>query len=261
MILVRMKPNYSVQNHFPLLNLTPQNLRANIMVKENLFLKDTLRDIPLFSELEIGQLREITEISMLKKTPKNRIIFLEGDPYVGFYIVLKGSVKVFKSSVEGKEVILHIIKPPFPFADVPLFEGGDYPASAQALEESVLLFIPKNDFIELLQKNPSLSLKIIAGFAKRLKKMSVQIEEMTLKEVTNRLAKYLYDEINKNGNQDLPEPFLKLTVSKTTIASLLGTVTETLSRTLKKLQNEKIIRVNGKTIFVSDYARLKELAK
>ncbi len=231
------------------------------MLKENLFTKDTLRDIPLFSALEIEQLREISKISKLKNISKNKIIFLEGDSYLGFYIVLKGSIKVFKSSEEGKEVILHIIKPPFPFADVPLFEGGNYPASAQALEDSIVLFIPKNDFIDLLGKNPSLSLKIIAGFAKRLKKMSIQIEEMTLKEVTNRLAKYLFDEIKKNGTQNLPEHFIKLTISKTTIASLLGTVTETLSRTFKKLQDEKILRVNGKTIFILDFERLKELVR
>ena len=223
--------------------------------------RESLKDIPLFSELNIEQIRQITSISSLEKHPKNNIIFLEGNQYRGFYIMLKGSVKIYKTSPEGKEVILHIIKPPYPFADVPLFEGGSYPANAQALEDSTILFIPKNEFMELILKNPTVSLKISAGFAKRLRLMSKQMEDITLKEVSNRLAKYILDEVKRTGTDRLPEPFVKLTISKSTIASLLGTITETLSRTFKKLQNENIIRMDGKKIFVSDLSRLKELAK
>ena len=119
--------------------------------------KETLRDVPLFSEMDISHLREISEISRIEQFKKNQHIFLENDPYRGFYIVLKGSVKVYRISAEAKEYILHLRKPPQPFADVPLFEeGGDYPANAQALEDSLLLFIPKNEFTELIRKNPSM---------------------------------------------------------------------------------------------------------
>lgn len=228
---------------------------------EQILRKETLKDIPLFSELDIEQLRQITSISSLEKRRKNDILFLEQDEYRGFYIMLKGSVKIYKSSPEGKEVILHIIKPPYPFADVPLFEGGKYPANAQALEDSVILFIPKNEFMELILKNPLICLKISAGFAKRLRLMSRQMEDLTLKEVSNRLAKYIMDEVKRTGTEYLPEPFVKLTITKSTLASLLGTITETLSRTFKKMQNENIIRMDGKKIFVSNLSRLKDLAK
>ncbi len=225
------------------------------------FKKNTLQDVPLFSELNVAQLREISEICSLKQFKKNQHIFLENDNYRGFYIVLKGSVKIYRISNEGKEYILHLRKPPQPFADVPLFEGGNYPANAQTLEDSILLFIPKNEFIELIGKNPSIALGMLAGFAKRMRKLSDKIEEISTKEVSNRLARFIFEEIEKNDSIKLEEPFLRLTISKSTVASYLGTITETLSRTFKKLQDENIITMNGKKIFVKDLKKLKQLAK
>ena len=224
--------------------------------------KVTLRDVPLFSELEISHLREISEISRIEQFKKNRHIFLENDDYRGFYIVLKGSVKVYRISSEGKEYILHLRKPPQPFADVPLFEeGGNYPANAQALDDSLLLFIPKEGFTELIRKNPSIALKMLAGFAKRMRNMTNKMEEISTKEVSNRLARFILEEIKKNNSIKLPEPFLRLTISKSTVATYLGTITETLSRTFKKLHNENIIVVNGKKIFVKDLKKLRQLCK
>ena len=102
---------------------------------------------------------------------------------------------------------------------------------------------------------------MLAGFAKRLKAMVNQVEDLTSKEIPNRLAKYILKEIKTAGTEKLAEPFVKLSVPKTTIAAYLGTITETLSRSLKKLQDEGVIRVNGKSIFVNDIKRLKDLAK
>jgi len=223
--------------------------------------KETLRKIPLFSELSIEQLREISTISTIKKYPKNKIIFLEGDYYRGFFILLKGAVKIFKVSSEGKESVFHIVKPLSVFADIPLFEGSNYPINAQTIKESMMIFIPKEGFMELLKMNPNISLKMLAGFAKRLKALVNQVEDLSTKEIKNRLAKYLIKEIEISGTQNLAEPFIKLSLPKSTIASYIGTITETLSRSLKKLQDEDIIRVSGKKIFVNDLKRLKELAR
>lgn len=223
--------------------------------------KDTLQNIPLFSELSIEQLRKISSFSKLKSFDKHDRIFNEDEFYLGFYILLKGSVKVFKLSRNGKESVLHIIRPLTAFADIPLFEGGNYPVSAEALEESLTLFIPKEKFLELIYTEPDISLKMLAGFAKRLKSLINQLEDISSKEVPARLAKYLLNEIKTAGMEKTPEPFVKLTIPKLTIAAYIGTITETLSRAFKKLQDEGIIRVNGKKIFVKDLNGLKELAK
>lgn len=223
--------------------------------------KETLRDVPLFSELDISQLREIFEISRIEQYKKHQHIFLENDPYLGFYIVLKGNVKIYRTSIDGKDYILHLRKPPQPFADVPLFEGGNYPANAQTLEDSLLLFIPKDEFTELIRKNPGIPLKMLAGFAKRMRDMTKKMEEISTKEVSNRLARFILEEIKRNGSIKLEEPFLRLTISKADVASYLGTITETLSRTFKKLHDDNIITVNGKKIFVKNLRKLKHLAR
>lgn len=223
--------------------------------------KDSLRKIPLFSELSIKHLRQITSVSKLKRFLKHEILFKEDDYYTGFYILLKGVIKVYKISNAGKESIVHIIRPFNVFADIPLFEGGNYPVNAEALKESLALFIPKEKFLFLIKENSDLCLKMLAGFAKRLKSLVNQLEDLTSKEIPNRLAKYILKEIKSAGTDKLPEPFVKLSVPKSTIAAYLGTITETLSRTFKKLQNEGIIKVSGKKIFVTDPKRLRELAK
>ncbi|MBK9097426.1 MAG: Crp/Fnr family transcriptional regulator [bacterium] len=221
----------------------------------------TLRDIPLFSELSIQQLRSLTSVSKLKHFSKHTILFREGDFYTGFYVLLKGVIKVFKVNPQGKESVVHIVRPFGAFADIPLFEGGNYPVDAEAIEDSLALFVPKEGFLDLISKEPEISLKMLAGFAKRLKALVNQLEDISSKEVPNRLAKYLLQRVTASGTENLPEPFIKLIVPKSTIAAYLGTVTETLSRTLRKFQNENIIRVIGKKIFVIDMKRLRQLAE
>lgn len=170
-------------------------------------------------------------------------------------------VKVYKLSRDGKESVVHIVKPLNIFADIPLFEGKNYPVTAQCLEDSVVMFIPQKGFLELLESNSGVALKMLAGFAKRLKGLVEQLETISSKEVSGRLAKYLIAEIKNSGTENLPEAFIKLTIPKSVLAAYLGTITETLSRTFKKLQDEKIIRVHKKTIFISDLKKLKNLAK
>ncbi len=221
----------------------------------------SLSEIPMFSELNAKQLKLISSFSKLKVISKGENIFNEGDYYLGFYALLKGMIKVSKISNNGNESVVHIIKPINTFAEAPLFEGTNYPVSAKALEESLILLIPKEKFIDLIYKEPEISLRMLTGFAKKMRALVNQLEDISSKEVINRLAKYILDEINLSGTENISEPFIKLSVPKSTIASYLGTITETLSRTFKKLQDEKVIRVDGKKIFVCDIKRLKELSK
>ncbi len=223
-------------------------------------IEDILIKIPLFSELNPGQIKRVSSISKTATWNKNEVLFNDGDIYKGFYILLKGTVKVFKYNIHGKESVLHIVKSLSAFADVPLFEGGNYPATAQTLDKCNILFIPKDNFLSMIKEDPEISLKLISGFAKRLKEMSNKFEDFTSKEVVNRLAEYLLKEVKNCGVDKFAKPIIQLNVPKKTIAAYLGTITETLSRTLKKLQDEDIIIVKGKTITINDYSRLKKLA-
>lgn len=186
---------------------------------------------------------------------RHEIIFMEGDAYAGLYLVLSGRVKVFKTSPEGKEQIIHLLGPREPFADVPLFTGGPYPATAQALEDTRLLFIPRQAFLDLLHGNSEISLRMLGAFAKRLRQLVNLVESLSLKEVTARLARYLAEESKKTGhfNFDLP-------ISKANLAAFLGTIPETLSRSLHELENCGAISVQGKQIVIRNKQMLQELA-
>jgi CRP-like cAMP-binding protein len=223
---------------------------------------ETLRSLPLFSELSIEQMRRIFAISKAIKINKNNYVFREGDNYKGFYILLKGSVKIFRISAEGKEAVIHLLKRFDSFADVPMFEGGGvYPVNAQAIADSILILIPKTEFLNLLSSSPAVCLKMLAGFSKRMRGLTRQVAALTTTEVPERFAEYLIGEIKRSGTEKLPEPFIKLNVSKKDIASYIGTISATLSRTIRKMQTEKIIRVSGKTIFVLDLPGLKKMAQ
>jgi CRP-like cAMP-binding protein len=222
---------------------------------------DLLKRCPLFAGLNEGDLKKIRSICLLKKVRKKEIIFSEGQEARGFYVTLSGKVKIYKVSPEGKEQILHVINPPDSFAEAALFLEGIYPAFAEALSDSQLLFIPKKDFIHLIEKNPRLSLNMIASLSHFLRRFASLIEELSLKEVSSRVAKYLIDLSSKSSREEEEPPKeVDLDLSKTQLASKLGTISETLSRTLAKMKSQGIINVKRNRILILNRNALEELA-
>lgn len=213
--------------------------------------------IPIFQGLSEEELQEVRHIAVDKFYGKGRTIFLEGDDGNGFYVVADGKVKIFKVSMDGKEQILHIYGPGHPFGEVPVFSGKKFPANAQALVKSHLLFFPRPAFIDLISKNPSLSLNMLAMLSMRLRQFTVQVENLSLKEVPGRLASYLLYLSNEQGSEFL----VSLPVSKGQLASLLGTIPETLSRILAKMSGKQLIQVEGSDIHLLDLLGLKALAE
>jgi CRP/FNR family transcriptional regulator, dissimilatory nitrate respiration regulator len=218
---------------------------------------DTLSRTSLFAGMPFEQMEQVAAVAVGRICDKEQIIFTEGDAADGFYVVSKGMVKIFKSSFDGKEQILHIFGRGEPFGEVPVFTGHVFPATAQAIQKTHLLFFPKDAFVDLIQRNPSLALKMLGVLSLRLRQFTVQIENLSLKEVPGRLAAYLLHlaEHGKSGNT------VNLNISKTQLASLLGTIPETLSRILGRMQNENLIAVDGRKIELLDSEGLQELAE
>jgi CRP/FNR family transcriptional regulator, dissimilatory nitrate respiration regulator len=215
-----------------------------------------LLDIPSFRGLSEDQLKEIARIAVEKNHVKGKIIFSEGDEGNGFYIVAKGRVKVFKVSPEGKEHILHIVGPGETFGQVAVYAGRSFPASSEAIAKSHLLFIPRTAFAELISANPSLAMSMLAVLSLRLREFTVQIENLSLKEVPGRLASYL---IYLAGEQKAGD-HISLPISKGQLASLLGTIPETLSRIFTKMSSQNLIEVSGREIKLLDLTGLDDLA-
>ncbi len=229
-----------------------------------------LKNIFIFSELTGEDLETIGKFSRLKKLGKGDIIFFDTEPYLGFYIVIEGMVKIYKISKDGREHIIHLVDKYNTFAEVPLFENvGEildkdfrYPANAAAVtDDTEVLLIPHRHFIQLMETNKQLCLRMIAGFAKRLRYLNNHIENITLKDVTKRVAIYLSDELNKNKKSGLNHNTITLKISKHDLASYLGTIIETLSRTFKRMQDDEIIEVDGKSIKIISEHKLKELCE
>ncbi len=212
--------------------------------------------VPLFEGLPGQQHRELAGIALVRSYKKGEPVFFEGEQGAGFFVVLAGRVKVFKVSPEGKEQILHMFESGECFGEVAVFTGQGYPANAQSESKSSLLFFPRAGFMELIAKEPSLALNMLAILSMRLRRFAGLVENLSLKEVPGRLAAYLLylSEKEKNNNA------LKLDISKSQLAGLLGTIPETLSRILNRMNRLKLIRSDGSNITILDRAALEELA-
>jgi CRP-like cAMP-binding protein len=221
---------------------------------------DVLRRCPLFAGLKEEDLKRIRAIASLKKVEKKEMLFSDGEEARGFYVILSGKIKLYKVSAEGKEQILHIVSAPDAFAEAALFLEGSYPAFAEALTDCQLLFFPKRDFIQLIEKNPQLSINMIVTLSHYLKRFASLIEELSLKEVSSRVAKYLIDLQMKSTKEGKSPKEVELDLSKTQLALKLGTISETLSRTLAKMKAKGIIDVKKNKILILNRGTLEELA-
>jgi CRP/FNR family transcriptional regulator len=218
---------------------------------------DIISTIPLFNGLPDDQLEAIKKIAIEKQINKGEMVVSEGDEGKGFFVIAEGRVKVFKVSAEGKEQILHIFGPGQPFGEVPVFAGQRFPANAEAIEKARVLFLPRVAMVDLITANPSLALNMLAEMSRKLRLFAVQIENLSLKEMPARLASYLIHLADEQGQEEV----LTLKISKGQLASILGTIPETLSRIFAKLSGNELIRVEGKKITLLDRSGLEDLAE
>ena len=210
--------------------------------------EEIIRTTSLFEGLTESEIKAVSELIFEKKFGKGETIFFEGDEADGFHLVSSGQIKVFKMNPMGKEHILHIFGPGEPVGEVPVFSRQPFPATAEALIKSTTYYFPRSDFVALIEKNPSIALNMLAVLSRRLRQFANQIENLSLKEVPARLAGYLLYIAEEQDNSDV----VRLPVSKGQLASLLGTIPETLSRIFAKMSDEGLIRVDGRSITIVD---------
>ena len=215
----------------------------------------TLKNVPLFKGLSAGQLGALERIALRRKVAKGDMLFSQGEEAEGFYVLLSGKVKVLKLSSQGKTQILGILGPGDTVGEVPVFEGVTYPAYAQTMEDSALVFFPRERFIQVIKENPDLALGMMAILSRRLRRLTTLAESLALREVPGRLAQYLLGMKPSEGSE------LELTVKKGELAEMLGTTPETLSRAFSRLSSEKAIAVNGSKIRILDRKTLEDMAE
>ncbi len=213
-------------------------------------------DFHIFSDLTPREREAVDRITSTRRYARGETIFAEGQDGAGFFIVRTGRVKIYKLSADGKEQILHIFGPGELFAEAAAFDDHPYPANADALEDASVLFIPKRPFSDLIALNPRIALRMLGVMSRRLHHLAALIDDLSLKEVPARLARYLL-----HLRPDPPaHTVITLDITKAQLASSLGTIPETLSRGITKLTFAGLIAVDGSKITILDPDRLENLS-
>ncbi len=206
--------------------------------------------IPLFAGLDEAELASVAGRAIERHFAPEESLFWEGDRAEGLYLLVEGAVKIFKTSANGREMMLDLVTAPSSIAELPLFDGGPYPASVRAVRQATALFINKADFHTACRQNPDLPLKILAVVGRRLRTLVTVVEGITFGSVTNRLAKLLLDIADEQG-----APRISLTHQE--LASRLGTVREVVSRNLARFRVQGFVGIEGREITLLDVAGLR----
>jgi CRP-like cAMP-binding protein len=221
---------------------------------------ESLRNVPLFADLTERDLEMLADRALSKQYQPGEMVFSEGDPCEGLYVVQTGSVKIFNTSASGREQVLHIEKAGNTLAELPVFDGGSYPASTAAIDACQLLFISKKDFRALCLERPEMSLKVLKVVSLRLRQLVGIIEELSFTTVRNRLASCLLQQAREKGQRTQRGVEFELGSNNQQLAFQIGTVRELVSRNLSHFQSEGILKVEGRTIVIKDLSALEAVA-
>ena len=216
-----------------------------------------LRKTQLFAALTEKEMQALSLRVISRNFHRGEMLFSEGDACAGLFIVSSGKVRIFKTSAAGREQLLSIEEPGSSFAELPVFDGGDYPASASALEETEALFISRKDFQSFCREHPEVALKVIAVVGSRLRRLVGIIEDLSFTTVRHRLIALILRLAQAGGTPSKQGVCVELAASHQDLAAELGTVRELVSRNLSRLQAEGFLEVNGRKITVKDLAGLR----
>jgi len=216
---------------------------------------EILRKVAIFADLSEPELQFLAERAVSRDYQAGDIVFSEGEPCAGLFVVEAGALRIYKSSPSGREQVLSIEGPGSSVAELPVFDGGNYPASTSAAKPTRVLFVSKQDFYSLCLVHPKVALKVLKVVGARLRRLVGIIEELSFTTVRSRLVSFLV-RIAREGKKTPRGTEASLPASNQELASHIGTVRELVSRNLSRLQAEGLIMVDGKTVIVPDLSKL-----
>jgi CRP/FNR family transcriptional regulator, cyclic AMP receptor protein len=216
-----------------------------------------LSQIALFASLSSSEALSLSQRAVERRFTGDEMLFWEGEPCAGIFLILEGSVKIFKTSAAGREMTLSIEAAPSTVAELPLFDGGPYPASVRAVGPVTALFINKADFQQVCRQNPDVALKILAVVGRRLRHLVGVVESITFGSVTERLARLLLEASREAAADDA----FDFPVTHQELASRLGTVREVVSRNLARFRAEGLVRIDDRRVHILDRAALEREAE
>ena len=221
-----------------------------VVQKPTLAAGQTLAAVPIFSGLTADELEFLSQRAVPRHYGPGEMVFSEGEPCSGLYVVAAGHVRIFKSSAGGREQVLSIDGPGSSIAELPVFDGGNYPASVVAVDDATLLFVSKQDFQALCLTHPQVALKVLRVVGARLRRLVGIIEELSFTTVRHRLASLLLRLAQKEGKVTAQGVEVTLPGSNQELASQIGTVRELVSRNLSRLQAEGMLKMDGRSVIL-----------
>src|SRR4051794_1755615 len=215
-----------------------------------------LSKLPIFAELTPAQMTFLTERVVAKHFGAGELIFAEGEPCTGMYVVESGHIRIFKSSSAGREQVLSIDGPGSSVAELPVFDGGPFPASGSAVDEVTVLLVRKQDYHALCLEHPEVALKVLRVVGSRLRRLVGIIEELSFTTVRRRLASYLCRLAQREGTRTTEGIEVLMPAGNQEVAAQIGTVRELVSRNLSRFQHEGLLKVDGRQLLIRDLAAL-----
>jgi len=216
----------------------------------------TLAKVPIFSGLTETELGFLAQRAVPRQYAPGEVVFAEGQPCAGLYVVERGHIRIFKTSPGGREQVLTIDGPGSSVAEVPVFDGGNYPASGAVVDSALLLFVSKQDFQALCLAHPQVTLKVLRIVGARLRRLVEIIEELSFTTVRHRLASFLVRLARQEGKRTPAGIEILLPASHQELAAQIGTVRELVSRNLSRFQAEGLLIVEGRNVIVRDLKAL-----
>jgi CRP/FNR family cyclic AMP-dependent transcriptional regulator len=221
--------------------------------------RSVLKKVQMFHGLTDNELDYLSSRASVKQYEHNQLVFTEGEPCTGLYVVADGTIRIFKTSANGREQVLGVEGAGSSVAELPVFDGGSYPASVSSLSRSKLIFISRKDFQALVLEHPEVALKVLKVVGARLRRLVGIIEELSFTTVRHRLAAHLLRLAKTEGSKTADGVSFALSGSQQELASHIGTVRELVSRNLSRLQAEGIISLETKSIVVTDMEALQAI--
>lgn len=219
-----------------------------------------LKRTPLFKELDDATLQLLAEHAKPHHYRKDEVLFLAGEEAHGLFVIVNGSVRAFRESIDGREQVIHVERAGATVAEVPVFDDGAYPSTVAADEDTDTLFLSKRDVRQLSLQHPAIPMAAVRVLASRLRRCAELVEALSLKEVGQRVARLLVSEARGHGKQTNEGICLTLTQTNQQIAARVGSVREVISRALSRLQHEGLIILEDRKLTIPDIEALSSFA-
>jgi CRP-like cAMP-binding protein len=219
-----------------------------------------LRRTELFKALDDETLAVVADCAVARRFQKDEVLFIGGEEALGLYVIVEGSVRAFRESLDGREQVIHIERTGGTVGEVPVFDGGTYPSTVATEEDTTTLFLDKRDVRQLFVEHPEISLAALTVLAARLRRCAELVEVLSLKEVSQRVARFLLSEAKRSGTQSESGLTIELKQTNQQIAASVGSVREVVSRAFSRLQQENLIVLHHRTLTIPNESALAAFA-